>query len=377
MVLGLFHLTFRMYFSQKEAMLSLDEHMKFSAEKIMGGLQDQPDFEKQKLVTEMCGRVLERISDWARKNGVEISDVEKLGGGFVNLVLLIHTTDGKSYVAKNFSDKEEAEVSRRAQKLVNKIADEDIDFIPAVISWIDDDLLISEKAEGFPIKKLLYKLKEDPALLEDAKKAFFTLGMTIGELHERTQSHGGNVKETGDIDVEKVSHDFKRIEGILRKLPSVNEGTLEKTIEALKELTEFKHIAIVHGDTHLDQFFFAPDDSIITIVDYDSLRIGDPMFDVARCIASLRDWCRKLGLENTLESELTQSLVAGYRKAREQNSLYDEKEFSYKRVLAYEVKLYLVKLRKLIDLKESKTSPEYLAISKSVEECISYLSLIN
>jgi len=244
-------------------------------ESLIENISDDSDSEERIKVIEICRRVVEKILGWAEKNNIDISSVKKLGGGFVNVVLLIQTADGREYVAKSFSQKEDASTSRSAQKLIDRIADEDISFIPEVVSWIDDDLMLSEKADGLSFRKILQNVKEDEIKETHAVSAFFSLGRAIGALHERTQSHSGNTEHTGDVDPKKITKELMRHDLMEAVDPSIDSETIEAAITSVEKLTNFKHLSIVHGDAHLDQFFFAPDDSVVTIVDYDSLRVGE------------------------------------------------------------------------------------------------------
>lgn len=68
-------------------------------------ISKETDPEKQEKVAEKAQKVIEKIVNWAEEYGINISRIKKLGGGFVNLVLLIETPEGVGYVAKAFTKK--------------------------------------------------------------------------------------------------------------------------------------------------------------------------------------------------------------------------------------------------------------------------------
>lgn len=329
--------------------------------------------EKERLRIDRCNRVIKKIHEWAISNNHEIANIKSLTGGFVNLVLLVETVDGKMYVAKNFVDKNESDTTKQAQKMLSRISKEDEKIIPDVIAWIDDDILISERAEGQPIKSILKMETDIASNYEESRRCLFGLGKMLGSIHERTQSHYGGSGETGVTDSMKIITKIQDTAFLEKIEYALTPEELARVAENILTLTNQKHLTVIHGDTHLDQFFFAPDESLITIVDYDSFRIGDPMFDVARTLASLRTWCGNMDISPKDEDALTQEFINGYREARQIGSLHDENEFSYSRVVAYELRLYIITLDGYISKGISKESKEFKSTMQATKACLEYL----
>ncbi|PJA86710.1 MAG: hypothetical protein CO141_03300 [Candidatus Moranbacteria bacterium CG_4_9_14_3_um_filter_42_9] len=120
----------------------------------------------------------------------------------------------------------------------------------------------------------------------------------------------------------------------------------------MDELTREDYISIVHGDAHLGQFVSAPDKSLMTIVDYDTVSEGDPMADIARSLSSLRSWSQQTGIEKETENKLTRSLMQGYRSTRIEQPNPKESEFDYRKIIAYEIRLYLVQAKGFADVRK-------------------------
>lgn len=328
-----------------------------------GMLESETNSEARERIAEKARKVIEKIVEWAEREGIDISRVKKLGGGFVNLVLLIESSDGRGYVAKAFAESEEAETQKRAQIQLDGIAKEDEAFVPKVLEWIEDaedegPIVISEKAEGKSIRKILEVARdaspESPEALEEAKEAFYTLGTTLGRLHERTERPFDRDADTESaeyrLDAQKLlKHLSAHRESGLLDISDEQAGILAQNVDTI---TDGGFVSLVHGDAHLDQFFRAPDQSTLTIVDYDSLHEGDPMADVARSLSSLRDWGRKMHVPDTIVTEMEKSFIKGYRTMRAEGEHTEESEFSQVRILVYEARLNLVQLKHFDALRE-------------------------
>ena len=86
---------------------------------------------------------------------------------------------------KNFAEEGEAEQTKIAQKELNKIVKKNETFIPKIICWIDNLLLVSKKSDWCSVRQVLEETNKEN--IETNKKAFFSLWVTLGELHERTE----------------------------------------------------------------------------------------------------------------------------------------------------------------------------------------------
>ena len=301
-------------------------------------------------------RVIEKIFEWAEKNNIEIASVERLKGGFVNLVLLIETPTGESYVVKAFADEKGAQTTRDAQTKLSEIAKNDTPFIPEAVAWIDDETVVSTKAEGFPIRKLFESVSESEDGLARARIGFSDLGRILGSIHERTERV---MKPEDDpavihVDEQKITNQFRGfVERGLLHFSKEEQAALEKRILAF---TQAGAVSVIHGDSHLDQFFCAPDRSLITIIDYDTVHEGDPMADVARALASIRDHGEKMGVSQEHLREIESSFFQGYRAIRFENLPLPKSEFDQYRIIVYELRLFMVQLWQFNDLLEKVRS---------------------
>lgn len=297
-------------------------------------------------------RVIDKIFEWAEKNDIEISRVERLTGGFVNLVLLIETPTGESFVVKAFADEKGAQTTRDAQIKLSEIAKDDIPFIPEAVAWIDDETVVSTKAEGFPIRRLFEFISESEDGFDRARIGFSDLGRILGSIHERTERLMTPEDDPAmiHIDEQKITNQFRGyVDRGLLSFSQEEHERLEKTILAL---TKDGAVSVIHGDAHLDQFFCAPDRSLITIIDYDSVHEGDPMADVARALASIRDLGEKKGILQEHLREIESSFFQGYRSVRFENLPMPKSEFDQYRIIVYELRLSMVQLWQFNDLLE-------------------------
>jgi len=309
--------------------------------------------EKEKTYKQ-CLRVVEKIVEWSEQNGIDITKIKKLGGGFVNLVLLIETADGRGLVAKTFKDQADVATNKSAQSKLNQIAKEDEKFIPQTIAWVDDDTIISEKAEGTPLRKILETADDNNEEEAKAMEAFHNLGSTLAAIHERTEQ---NVEEVNQGDLAEYRNNSKKFIKHLNLhedsgLLDLSQSRIINISNKIEKITSGGSVSLIHGDAHLDQFFKAPDESTVTIVDYDSLSWGDPMADVARGLSSIRDWGEKMNTDKEVLKTIENSFMAGYREARTENSNSQESEFDQVKILAYEGRLNMVQLKKFDSLRK-------------------------
>ena len=86
----------------------------------------------------------------------------------------------------------------------------------------------------------------------------------------------------------------------------------------IKIASEFKadNQSFIHGDAHLDNFFIDPEKSLIQIVDYDDLRLGDPNADIGRAFASMESWLHAFDVEAETGEALKKSFLSGYSSKR-------------------------------------------------------------
>ncbi|MBP6948975.1 MAG: aminoglycoside phosphotransferase family protein [Candidatus Pacebacteria bacterium] len=303
--------------------------------------------EREKVVT-LYRKLLDKVIEWANKEGLEISSVKRLGGGFVNAVILVETVEGKSVVVKTFEDKEDASNNKKAKTIIDTISTSDEPMLSKVLSWLDETTIVTEKVEGESIRKKMEKLNSDSISQNEANGYLKTLGAMLGNLHERTEQ---GAKE---YDTSLFEHDREKIKSHLSRYipdPISISVSFDSLCEMIDRNTEPDYISYVHGDAHVDQFFCAPNEDVVTIVDYDSMRQGDPMADLARTVSSIRAWSKKINMSQTKESDLVRSLVKGYRETRVEKIDSEDSEFDYIKVICYEIRLYLIEMPQFNELR--------------------------
>lgn len=291
-------------------------------------------------------KVLSKIADWAIKYNINIIDIKKLNGGFKNLVLLITTAEGDMCVAKAFIEgKEKANNQKHAYKTIKKIIKQDEELIPKIIEWIEDnetDVVISEKAKGKPFIQILKEVnKDDNSTIEEACKSFYNLGVTLATLHERTERKIDQTNSQTRQNAHKLIEYLDKFKDLL----NINNEQFNILKSNIHKIINNGFISIVHGDAHLGQFFQAPNKSLITIVDYDSLHEDDPMSDVSRCISSLRYHGYKMNIPHNILIMIEKSFFAGYNKIRIEGHHADESEFDQLKIICYLARLNLTQLK--------------------------------
>ena len=328
--------------------------------------------QREQLLTEVEGKdvtaeeraeIRTRFSDlvstvlsWANDKEENVESVERLGGGFKNPVVMVTTAKGEQFVAKAFAEDEGLANTIKAQKELDEITSEDERLIPK--SEIFNDTLFSEKAKGAPVRSLIENAGNSPEELESANKAIFAVGATLGFLHERTERPIKDVDDLTEEVADEALEDREKIHKHMEQLKIAELiGLKMEDVQAvgnqIDKFTEPDFISLVHGDPHLDNFFYENGGAAVEIVDYDDIREGDPMADLGRSLQSLRYWCEQYGADKDLETELTRSLVGGYESKRKESELIDgERELDPKRVIVYGLRLDLVQLKSFGDLRE-------------------------
>ena len=305
--------------------------------------------EKKERFIKFYTKLIEKVIEWAKSEGLEISTMKKLGGGFVNAVILVETVNGKSVVVKAFAEEEGAINNKRAKSVIDTISDSDEAMFSEIVGWLDDTTVVSEKVEGESVRKKMERLSHNEISQEEACGYFRTLGGLIGSLHERTEQDAEAYDESLAI------YDRERIKNYLNKYVS-NPIDVPVSVDHLFEIIDRNitpdYVSYIHGDAHVDQFFCSPEEDLITIVDYDSMRHGDPMADVARLVSSVRAWSKVINLKEDVEHELIKSLIGGYRSTRIEGHNSEDSEFDYLKVVCYEIRLYLVEMEQFESLRE-------------------------
>ncbi len=316
------------------------------------GVSDEERLEIRRRFSDLVSTVL----SWSNTNEHEIVSVDRLGGGFKNPVLLITSASGKQFVAKGFSEQEGLTTTADAKEILDRITLEDEELIPK--SEIFNDTLFSEKAKGVSVRSLVEKAVESLESQRLAESALFSVGSTLAFLHERTErpiSKNDNLPE-GVVDA--ALKDRKKIHKHIEQLDvaglvGLSSEDMDAVLGAIDEFTEPIFISLVHGDSHLDNFFHEQGGAFVEIVDYDDICEGDPMTDLGRTLQSLRYWCEQFSIGDEVELCLTRSFVRGYESIRIESELIDGKgELDPQRVVVYGLRLVLVQLKLFSGLRE-------------------------
>lgn len=312
--------------------------------------------EERQAMQERFASLVKTVSSWAVDHEHDIDTVVPLGGGFKNPVLLLTTVRGEQFVAKAFTEEQSLKTTREAQIKFNSLFNEDERLLPK--SEIFNDTLFSEKAKGSAVKTLIAEAINNPEQIGRAEEAFFAVGATLGMLHERTERPilsaddiTAEVAENATMDREKINRHLEELS--VASLVGMDPETVAAIKDRVKEFTEPEYVSLIHGDAHLDQFFHEDGGASVEIVDYDDVREGDPMADLGRVISSQRDWCREYKASPELEIKLTRSIAKGYASARQESGLVPNgEELDMMRVVAYELRLQLVKLKNFGELRQ-------------------------
>jgi hypothetical protein len=312
--------------------------------------------EERAAISQRFSGLVDTVISWAGVNDHAIETVEPLEGGFKNPVVMLTTAKGEQFVAKGFTEEESLATTTRAKTILNSLFTEDSRLIPK--SEVFNSTLFSEKAKGSTIRSLIKSAVEDPTQTGRAVEAFQAVGATLGMIHERTERP---VKGMDDLPLDVVEHTIIDQEKVIKHIEDLKVSELidlePQEIEAIEhrivQLTEPEYVSLVHGDAHLGQFYHEKGGATVEVVDYDDIREGDPMADLARLIASQRDWCQAYGASDELDTELTRAIARGYESTRRESDLIPgEGEVDSMRVVAYELRLYLVKLKAFGDLRQ-------------------------
>lgn len=327
-------------------------------ERLLGQLAGEGITPEERLaINERFADVVDVVISWAEVNEHDIERLTPLGGGFKNPVLMVTTAKGKQFVAKGFIEEAALVATRKVHtRLSDVISEDEKHLIPD--SEIYNDTLFSKKARGVPVKSLIKEAAAKPEQIERALEAFSAVGATLGIIHERTERL---IERGEDPAKEVVAQAMTDRDKAIRHLDELAVADLldlqPEEIEAIKEriveLTVPEYVSLIHGDAHLDQFFHEEGGATVEIVDYDDVREGDPMADLGRLIASQREWCARYGVGRDLEIGLTRAIVRGYESTRRESGLSsDNEELDVMRVVAYELRLHLVKLKGFKELRQ-------------------------
>lgn len=292
--------------------------------------------------------LVERVFSWIKINNLNVLKMKRLGGGFKNPVILIHTREMKSFVAKAFMETEGAEISHRAQQQFEELCQEDEKFIPELITWLDDKSIVSEKASGYSIRDIVEQYASKEVNQEVAEKALETLGKTLAIIHRRTLQYGKGGEQSiaeANVDVQKMMNHLDQLSFLFPEVQALK-------MKIQKDFSS-DHVSLIHADSHLDNFFTIPNGDSLEIVDYDDIRLGDPNVDFARSFASLESWCSAYAIPEELANDLERSFIRGYSSVRNVENINE--------INAFRLRLFIIKLKNFYK------SDTYKTIRKKIE----------
>ena len=254
---------------------------------------------------DVCANELERELKEFDDDRVDFSIEKKikLGGGFKNPVLLVKTSSDCEYVAKAFTEEGAFDESRRARKFIAAAGG----LIPKLVR-VSDNEIVCEKVSGLPIRKILTSRSRRTNI------AFYTLGQSLAQIHKRTLNKVSSYSPRL-LFRKGYTKDFERLEDHISLLK--RDGLLSEKVYRefmhIRERYKIHYLSIIHGDAHLDNFFFVAHPETVIIVDYDDSKPGDPLADVGRVVASIRNWQFKEKLDNAFVEKVITNFFHGYK----------------------------------------------------------------
>ncbi|MFH2028971.1 MAG: aminoglycoside phosphotransferase family protein [Nanoarchaeota archaeon] len=235
---------------------------------------------------------------------LSIEKTVKLGGGFKNPVVMVKTSAGCEYVAKAFTEQGAYRESMMARRFIKAAGG----LVPNVVRLSDNEI-ICEKVAGTPIRKILTSHSGETNL------AFFTLGKALADIHKNTLNKMGSY-DPRIVFRKGYTKDYVKLKSHIQSLLEIgviSDGIYKAFLAARKAYRPTNLAAIIHGDAHLDNFFFVANPETIIIVDYDDAYVGDPLADVGRVVASMRNWQYKANLDEPFVEEAIDYFFRGYK----------------------------------------------------------------
>ncbi|MEI6498618.1 MAG: DUF2252 family protein [bacterium] len=336
---------------------SLDvEHIEAEAARLMAEIKSGERVANPEMV-KMCRKVITKVLIWAEREGIKITNAERLGDTCLNPVLMIQTSDGRLLVAKGFSDEHGAEHLWQARYLIDQWSLASEMQIPEAIKWITEDVFVTEKVSGCSIKKEILDSLDRENGHEHAKHIASNLGKMLCTIHshnvekleqpvQMSVDYVSGSKES--IVMSNLSLIIQNLE-VVERMGAVDFASLGCTKEALqdrlKATLQATQCSLVHGDAHFENFFYESNKSILSVIDYDTVNFGDPASDLGRARASLvltlrqRD-CNEAEVQSLLEA-FDQGYLSKINQSEPNNS---HLELQKEMVRAYEIRMYLANI---------------------------------
>lgn len=251
----------------------------------------------------------ELVKKVAKKFSIgEVSDVQRLNSGLVNISHLVQSTEGR-FVLQELSPIWDERV---------------IDDYMAVQRYLRTNglhvpvLLINRN--GKPFQKVhgkiwrAFEYQDNDSVEEATPELAREAGALLGRFH--------GLMRKSDFKPSFTLPGFHDTPGILKRLESVykNKGNEEKA-RRVKEEYEFlsgkipsfylptnRQKTVIHGDPKLANFLFK-DGKAVSLLDLDTMMVESPLFDLGD---ALRSWCRRKPASSEYIPEIFEEAMRGY-----------------------------------------------------------------
>jgi hypothetical protein len=307
------------------------ELVESDARRLMDKISDGERLTDPEMV-KMCRMVITQVALWAAREGITLIGAERLGGTCQNPVLMIMTADGRSLVAKGFKHDFGADNLRYAQFIIDQYSLADAMNVPSAVKWITEGVYLAEKKNGGSVKNALFESLESEGGIEKSKMLVSNIGRKLAVIH----SHYVEKIEPNLDPTLKYQRDSKEalatkdLALVVSNLDLLNKwhlvdfegmgSSLDTTIAQLKEKLSIDQCCLVHGDPHFGNFFVDKYDSILSVVDYDTINLGNPSADIGRARASLILSLKYRNYPDEIIDQLLDSLDSGYQAELAENT---------------------------------------------------------
>ena len=213
-----------------------------------------------------------------------------------------HPDTGCRYYAKLLNKKDGPRVARNFRQINDAYERGELVFaVPQIISYNPAcRALLMTEVKGRPFTEVMCRF---------LPKTFAQLGRILAGLH------GSSVQPKTVWTPDKELFVLKRhMGGLKMAIPRLAEQ-LDSVIARLGDLSSrlpFMQNAPIHGNLFGDQILYGSDS--IGIVDWDSLSLGDPLYDVGRLIAHLIYIAEQEGISPATASVCAETLFRAYEE---------------------------------------------------------------
>ena len=213
-----------------------------------------------------------------------------------------HPYTGCRYYAKLLKKKEWPRVTRNFKQINDAYMRGDLLFaVPHVVSYnFACRTLLMTEVKGMPFTEIMHRFLREP---------FARLGRILACLHDSSIQ-----PETVWTPSKEIAILSRHMDGFKVAIPRLT-GQLDGVIARLKYLScrlPFAENMPIHGNLFGDQILYSSDS--IGIVDWDSLSLGDPLYDIGRLIAHLIYIAGREGISPESVSACAQTFFRAYEE---------------------------------------------------------------